>query len=152
MGPGRHDFHEFMEAADADPDLLIDLALSVGAAAAWSLDLSTDTLNWTRGLEDMLGSTDERLLRERLTTLVAPVTVAARTATVWQDFDLEQPCEYVDGTTRWLQIRARVAARADRRCLVGVVTNVTGRRTERQALSDLTDRYRLLVDLSPDGI
>ena len=152
MGPGRHDFHEFMDEASADPELLIDLALSVGAAAAWSLDLSTDTLNWTRGLEDMLGIADEHLLRERLAQLVAPVTVAARTAQAWQDFDLEQPCQCQDGTTRWLQVRARVAGQDGHRRLVGVVTNVTGRRTERQALSDLTDRYRLLVDLSPDGI
>jgi diguanylate cyclase (GGDEF)-like protein/PAS domain S-box-containing protein len=152
MGPGRHDFHEFMDEASADPELLIDLALSVGAAAAWSLDLSTDTLNWTRGLADMLGIGDERVLRARLSELIAPVTVAARTAPVWQDFDLEQSWECEDGTTRWLQIRARVAGQDRRHRLVGVVTNVTGRRTERQALSDLTDRYRLLVDLSPDGI
>lgn len=152
MGPGRHDFHEFMEQADADPELLIDLAMSVGAAAAWSFDLSTDTLDWTRGLEDMLGIADESLLRDRLSALVAPLTVAAKTASVWHDFDLEQPCESADGSTRWLQIRARVTTRAGHRWLVGVVTNVTGQRSERQALSDLTDRYRLLVDLSPDGI
>jgi diguanylate cyclase (GGDEF)-like protein/PAS domain S-box-containing protein len=152
MGPGRHDFHEFMDEASADPELLIDLALSVGAAAAWSLHLSTNTLNWTRGLEDMLGIADEDRQRTRLAELIAPILVAARTAPVWQDFDLEQSCTCEDGSTRWLQIRARVAGQDDGRRLVGVVTNVTGRRTERQALSDLTDRYRLLVDLSPDGI
>jgi diguanylate cyclase (GGDEF)-like protein/PAS domain S-box-containing protein len=154
MGPGRHDFHEFMDETEADPELLVDLALSTGSAVAWSIDLATDRLIWTHGLDRILGmagATDETL-RVRLSTLVEPLTVAARTAPVWQEFDLEQPCADGDGTPRWLQFRARVAGRDGRRGLVGVVTDVTGRRTERQALSDLTDRYRLLVELSPDAI
>jgi diguanylate cyclase (GGDEF)-like protein/PAS domain S-box-containing protein len=154
MGPGRHDFHELMDETDADPELLVDLALSVGAAVAWSVDLTTGKLTWTRGLDDMFGlrGATESLLRDRLSELVSPLTVAARTATVWQEFDLEQRCDGNDERPRWLQFRARLATARDRRCLVGVVTNVTSRRSERQALSDLTDRYRLLVDLSPDGI
>ena len=154
MGPGRHDFHQLMEEANAAPELLVDLALSVGAAVAWSLDLSTDELTWTNGVADMMGAggADEDAIRERLSALVAPMALSARTAAVWQEFDLEQPCDAEDGTLRWLQFRARVAAQNGRRRLVGIVTNVTGRRSERQELSDLTDRYRLLVELSPDAI
>ncbi|TDV57287.1 sensor domain-containing protein [Actinophytocola oryzae] len=154
MGPGRHDFHEFMDETNADAELLVDLALSVGTAVAWSFDLTADRLIWTRGLDDMLGVSgappDE--LRDRLSELVAPLTVAARTAAVWQEFDLEQRCTGHGDVPRWLQIRARLTSHAGCRRLVGVITNVTGRRTERQALSDITDRYRLLVDLSPDAI
>jgi diguanylate cyclase (GGDEF)-like protein/PAS domain S-box-containing protein len=154
MGPGRHDFHELMDETDADPELLVDLALSAGAAVAWSQDLTEDRLVWTHGLDEVLGmaGAPEPPLRARLATLIAPMVAAARTAAVWQDFDLEQPCVDPDGASRWLQFRARVAARNGRRSLVGVVTNVTNRRTERQALTDLTDRYRLLVELSPDAI
>jgi diguanylate cyclase (GGDEF)-like protein/PAS domain S-box-containing protein len=136
-----------MEEADADPELLVDLALSVGAAVAWSLDLTADELTWTQGMDDML-TVDEDAVRGRLSALVAPLALAAQTAPVWQDFDLEQPCDTPDGI-RWLQFRARVTARGR---LVGIVTNVTGRRIERQELSDLTDRYRLLIELSPDAI
>jgi diguanylate cyclase (GGDEF)-like protein/PAS domain S-box-containing protein len=154
MGPGRHDFHELMGETNAAPELLVDLALSAGTAIVWWFDLTTKKFGWTRGLDEMIGlaGAGEDQVRERLSALVAPLTVAARTAPIWQEFDLEQPCEVEDGPLRWLQVRARVSAKGDRRCLVGVVTNVTGRRAERQALSDLTDRYRLLVDLSPDGI
>jgi diguanylate cyclase (GGDEF)-like protein/PAS domain S-box-containing protein len=148
MGPGRHDFHQLMEEAAADPELLVDLALSVGAAVAWSLDLAADELTWTQGMEDMLGVGGEDAVRDRLSTLVAPLALAAKTAPVWHDFDLEQPCDTADGV-RWLQLRAKVTARGR---LVGIVTNVTGRRVERQQLSDLTDRYRLLIELSPDAI
>ncbi|MFL6125182.1 EAL domain-containing protein [Actinophytocola sp.] len=140
-----------MAEADASPELLVDLALSVGAAVAWSLDLATDELTWTTGMAEMTGLAADAL-HDRVSALVAPLALTARSAPVWEEFDLEQPCEGADGTVRWLQFRARLTSHEGRRRLVGVVTNVTGRRTERQELSDLTDRYRLLVDLSPDGI
>lgn len=154
MGPGRHDFSGPLGAATADHELVVELALSAGSAVVWWFDLSTGELTWIPGLEDMLGlpGAGEPEVRARLAEMVAPLTVAARTAPVWQGFELEQPCPGPDGTARWIQFRARLSAHPERRCLVGIATDVSGRHNQRQALDDLSDRYRLLVDLSPDAI
>ncbi len=137
-----------------DHELVMELALSAGSAVVWWLDLATGNLTWMPGLDDMvgLGGADERLVRARLSELVAPLTIAARTAPAWQGFELEQPCENPGGNVRWIQFRARISAHPDRRSLVGIATDVSGRHDQRQALTDLTDRYRLLVDLTPDAI
>nr|WP_045312540.1 EAL domain-containing protein [Lentzea aerocolonigenes] len=139
--------------AEFDHELLVGLALSVGAAVVWWLDLGTDRLGWTPGVDAVIGvpDADAETVRARLTELVAPLTVAARTAAEWQDFELEQPLETATGQ-RWLQFRARVSARGSARVLVGVVTDVTRRVAQQQELADLADRYRLLVDLSPDAV
>jgi diguanylate cyclase (GGDEF)-like protein/PAS domain S-box-containing protein len=99
-----------------------------------------------------MAGAEERLVRARLSELVAPLTVAARTAPVWQGFELEQPCGNPDGNVRWIQFRARISAHSEGRSLVGIATDVSSRRVQHQALTDLTDRYRLLVDLTPDAI
>jgi diguanylate cyclase (GGDEF)-like protein/PAS domain S-box-containing protein len=154
MGPGRQDFHELMGDANPDRELVVELALSAGSAVVWWFDLATGTLTWMPGLDEMLGmaGADEGLVRDRLAELVTPLTVAARTAPVWQGFELEQPCGTAGGETRWIQFRARISGGPDRRSLVGIATDVSGGHDQRQALHDLTDRYRLLVDLSPDAI
>lgn len=144
---------ELIGDAEFDRELLIDLALSVGAAVAWWLDLGTDVFGWMPGVDAVIGvpGADTGVVRSRLAELVAPLTVAARTAPAWQDFELEQPVETPAGP-RWLQFRARVSARGSARALVGVVADVTERRAQQQELADLADRYRLLVDLSPEAI
>ena len=137
-----------------DHELVVDLALSVGAAVVWWFDVSTDTIAWMPGLDAMVGMAgmDEQLVTVRLSELVAPLTVAAKAAPGWQDFELEQPCAIPSGDTRWIQFRARVSPRPDCRRLVGIATDVTSQHHQQQALTDLTDRYRLLVELSPEAI
>jgi diguanylate cyclase (GGDEF)-like protein/PAS domain S-box-containing protein len=144
-----------MGDAKADQALVVELALSAGPSVVWWLDLDTGDVSWMPGLDEMLGlpGAEEQAVRTRLSELVAPLTVAARTAPVWQGFELEQPCEQPGGGVRRLQFRARISAwSSDRRGLVGIAADVSSRHEQRQALTDLTDRYRLLVDLSPDGI
>ncbi|MFD4673395.1 EAL domain-containing protein [Lentzea sp. NPDC058450] len=139
--------------AEFDHELLVDLALSVGAAVVWWLDLGTDRLGWAPGLDVVIGvpGADSETVRARLAELVAPLTVATRAAAAWQDFELEQPLVTPTGT-RWLQFRARVSTHDSARALVGVVADVTRRHTQQQELADLADRYRLLVDLAPEAI
>ena len=154
MGPGRLDLTGLMGDTKADHELVVELALSAGPAVVWWFDFATGDLSWMPGLDDMLGmaGADEALVRARLAEMVAPLTVAARTAPVWQGFELEQPCENSAGEVRWIQFRARVCAHPDRRGLVGIAADMSSRHDQRQALNDLTDRYRLLVDLTPDAI
>src|SRR5690349_16665014 len=111
-GSGSRDVSGLIGDAEFDHELLVGLALSVGAAVVWWLDLGTDRLGWTPGVDAVIGvpDADAETVRTRLTELVAPLTVAARTAAEWQDFELEQPLETATGG-RWLQFRARVSAR-----------------------------------------
>src|SRR5882762_8002003 len=119
------DVNGLIRDAKFDPGLIADLALSAGAAVVWWFDFSTADLTWMPGLDEMVGlaGADEQRVRDRLAELIAPLTVAARAAPVWQDFDLEQPYETPDGDTRWVQFRARVSVRSDNRSLVGIATD-----------------------------
>jgi diguanylate cyclase (GGDEF)-like protein/PAS domain S-box-containing protein len=151
---GSHDVEELMGEADCDHGLVVELALSVGEAVVWWFDLADGGLTWSPGLDVMLGlaGADEQVVRARLAELVAPLTVAAKAAPVWEGFELEQPCVTAAGDTRWIQFRARVSALPNSPGLVGIATDVTSRHEQQQALTDLADRYRLLVDLAPEAI
>ena len=137
-------------AVSVDHEQVIDLALSAERAVIWQLDFTTDELSWREGLATLLGLPDasEDDLRDRLARLTEPLTAAARATDTWQDLELEQPYETGNGHTLWLRFRAR---RRDGR-LIGIVNNVTDRHEDRRELADLADRYRLLIELSPDMI
>jgi diguanylate cyclase (GGDEF)-like protein/PAS domain S-box-containing protein len=154
IGPGGDGVKELMGDARFDRELLVDLALSVGATVVWWYDFATEDIVWMPGLEEMTGlaGADEQHVKARLAELVAPLTVAAKAAPVWQGFELEQPCRLPGGDTRWIQFRARISTHPDGRSLVGIATDVTAQHDQQQALTDLADRYRLLVELSPEAI
>jgi diguanylate cyclase (GGDEF)-like protein/PAS domain S-box-containing protein len=155
MGPGGYGVKEVMGDAEFDRALLLELALSVEGAAVWRSGLDDDTLSWTSGLAEMVGLADvqdEQHVRARLAELIAPLTVAAKTAPVWQAFELEQPCVTPDGATRWILFRARISRHTEAAAVIGIATDVTSRHQQQQTLTDLADRYRLLVELSPEAI
>ena len=137
-----------------DQEGIVELALSASSMVMWRFGLFDESLTWMTGLDEVLGmpGAAEATIRDRLYDLLSPMITAARTAAVWQDFELEQPSGAPDGGTRWIQLRARVLGSERQRALVGIATDVTERHDSRQALTDLADRYRLLVDLSPDAI
>jgi diguanylate cyclase (GGDEF)-like protein/PAS domain S-box-containing protein len=153
-GAGFYDLTGLLGGAELDHGMVVDLALSVDRAVLWWFDVSTGSLTWMPGLAELLGmaDADEDRVRSRLLELIAPLTVAAKAAPVWQDFELEQPCETQVGDSRWIQFRARMSTHQDTRGLLGIATDVTSRREHQQALAELADRYRLLVELSPDAI
>ncbi|WP_112264054.1 sensor domain-containing protein [Lentzea terrae] len=153
VGSGSQDVSGLIGDAGFDQELLVELALSVGTAVVWWLDLGAEQFGWMPGLDVVIGvpGADTRTVRARLAELVAPLTLAAKTAPAWQDFELEQPLESKAGP-RWLHFRARVSTHGSARALVGVVADVTRRHAQQRELADLADRYRLLVDLSPDAI
>ncbi|NKQ55357.1 EAL domain-containing protein [Amycolatopsis sp. K13G38] len=137
-------------ANSIDHEQVIDLALSAERAVIWQLDFTTDVLSWRDGLDSLLelpGASEEQL-RTTLIRLTEPLMVAARTTETWQDLELEQQYRTPAGKPQWLRFRAR--RRDDK--LIGIVNNVTDRHEDRQELADLADRYRLLIELSPDAI
>jgi diguanylate cyclase (GGDEF)-like protein/PAS domain S-box-containing protein len=137
-------------AVSIDHEQVIALALSAGGGIFWSLDLTTDELSWDPGLGALLGipHAPEAEVRARLSKLIEPLVVAVRTTDRWDGLNLEESYQTNGGKTHWLQFNAQ--RRDDH--LLGIATNVTDRHEDRQELADLADRYRLLIDLSPDVI
>ncbi|MEV6872997.1 EAL domain-containing protein [Amycolatopsis sp. NPDC051128] len=135
-------------------ELVVELALSAESAALWRVDFSDDALTWRRGLDDVLGmpGAADTEIRAQLAELVEPLSHSARTAPLWQNFELEQQIESADGAIRWIQFRARRFADRGAGGVLGIATDVTEQHEATMALADLADRYRLLSELSPDGI
>ncbi|AGM02996.1 sensor domain-containing protein [Amycolatopsis keratiniphila] len=132
-----------------------DLGLAGDHAAIWSYDFETETLSWLPGLENLLGggTLSETEIESRLADLVAPLTSGTRTSPPWREFELEQSFRNPAGEIRWVRLRARTIGDDNGSSgLLGIATDVTDVRENRQALEDLTDRYRLLVELSPDAV
>ncbi len=132
----------------------VDLALSVNAAVLWSYSFTDHEVTWVAGMDSLLHmpGADEGSLRAHLHDLVAPLTTAAVAAPVWEDLELEQPLWAPDGRKRIIRVRARRYGDASTGGLIGVATDVTRSATDSAQLTDLADRYRLLVELSPDAI
>jgi diguanylate cyclase (GGDEF)-like protein/PAS domain S-box-containing protein len=135
-------------------DGIVELALAASSMVMWRFALANRALTWTAGLDEVLGlaGAGEAAVAERLRDLIAPMTTAAQAAPEWQDFELEQPLDTAGHAARYVQFRARVLGEGKRRALIGIATDITERHESRQALTDLAERYRLLVDLSPDAI
>jgi diguanylate cyclase (GGDEF)-like protein/PAS domain S-box-containing protein len=135
-------------------ELIADLALSVDSAVIWAMDFNHGTLSWMPGLGDLLGipATSPGAIERLLANLTAPLVESARDAPAWQDFEIEQMFENPPGERRWLKLSARTYVTAHRRGLLGIATDITGRHADREDLADMADRYRLLVELSPDAI
>ncbi|MDR7304284.1 sensor domain-containing protein [Haloactinomyces albus] len=133
---------------------LVDLALSVNDAVMWSFSFADDEITWMSGMDALLSMSGaaEGDIRARLLELVEPLTTGARTTTAWQDLELEQQLETPDRGMRLIRFRARRFGDIRTGGLAGIATDVTTAHGNRQALADLADRYRLLVELSPDAI
>ncbi|HKS45428.1 MAG TPA: EAL domain-containing protein [Amycolatopsis sp.] len=124
-----------------DHEQVIDLALSAERTVVWSLDSASGLLGWHEGLPELLGLPEDQV-HTTLTEVIEPLRAATE---VWQDLDLERPFEDQHGRTRWIRFQARTTGGR----LLGTATDVTDRHDERR---ELADRYRLLVELSPDLI
>ncbi|MGP4014631.1 sensor domain-containing protein [Saccharopolyspora sp. 5N708] len=132
----------------------LDLALSAYGAVGWTFDFTTDEVTWMPGMDVLLGMPEaaDETIGNRLRELVEPWLVVAQETAVWRDFDLEQPIVTAKGETRILHFHARPLGSRRTGGLIGLVRDMTGLHRDRQALTDLADRYRLLVELSPDAI
>jgi diguanylate cyclase (GGDEF)-like protein/PAS domain S-box-containing protein len=135
-------------------ELIADLALSVDSAVIWVVDFAHGALSWRPGLGDLLGipAASSHKIERLLANLIAPLIQSARDAPPWQDFELERAFENPPGERRWLRLSARTYVNEHGRGLLGIATDVTRRHADRQELADMADRYRLLVELSPDAI
>jgi diguanylate cyclase (GGDEF)-like protein/PAS domain S-box-containing protein len=112
-------------------------------------------LTWLPGLESVLGlpgATGAQLC-DRLTELLRPLTANLRRTPPGRDFELEQPNDAADGSRRRIRLRARTVGEHDRTTgLLGIVSTVDEADATDSDLAELSNRYRVLVELSPDAI
>jgi diguanylate cyclase (GGDEF)-like protein/PAS domain S-box-containing protein len=85
--------------------------------------------------------------------LVAPVVTTLQAGAPWRDYELQQRIESTSGDVQHFLVRAR-QVRKDGEVVgcAGVVVDISDRHLVESNLRELIDRYRRLVDLSPDGI
>ncbi len=134
-------------AGDLEP------VLDAVGLASWELD-SNGILSWSVGLPDLLGlpRTDRGAIEVALLTLLAPVLVSSAAAG-WEDYAVDQEYDRPDGATELLRLHARVVrgtvdSLAAPPHLVGVLSRADERAADKV---ESDDRYRILVELSPDG-
>ena len=133
-------------------DLIADLASSADSGVIFSLDFAGPTLTWTTGLDDLLGMPGARTreLCDRLTDLLGPLEAGLHRAAPGRDYGFEQSVDTPTGESRRIRLRIRTVGENGRSAgLLGVAAVVPG---EQATLTALTDRYRALVELSPDAI
>jgi diguanylate cyclase (GGDEF)-like protein/PAS domain S-box-containing protein len=85
--------------------------------------------------------------------LVAPIVATMQAGAPWRDFELQQTLEGAAGQRQHFLVRAR-ELREDGKVVgcAGLVVDISERHLVETNLRELIDRYRRLVDLSPDGI
>ena len=85
--------------------------------------------------------------------LVAPIVTTLRAGAPWCDYELQQHIETRGGEEQHFLVRAR-QVRKDGQIVgcAGLVVDISDRHLVESNLRELIDRYRRLIDLSPDGI
>ncbi len=85
--------------------------------------------------------------------LVAPIVTTLQAGAPWRDYELQQRLEGASGEVQHFLVRARqVRKNGEVVGCAGVVVDISDRHLVESNLRELIDRYRRLVDLSPDGI
>ncbi len=85
--------------------------------------------------------------------LVAPIVTTLRAGTPRRDYELQQTLEGTSGEQQHFLVRARQVREGGRIVgCAGLVVDISDRHRVESSLRELIDRYRQLVDLSPDGI
>ncbi len=129
--------------------------------ATWEHTLKVEPVRWRGSLTTVLGADPETFTVPGVEPcpnlaewLLAPVVTVVEGGGPWDDYELERVVCDQDGKERVLLVRARPVLNVEGVITgsVGVLADVTASRTAEQALQEQTDRYRLLLELSPDGI
>jgi diguanylate cyclase (GGDEF)-like protein/PAS domain S-box-containing protein len=123
--------------------------LSLWRVATWEYDRSTDFVCWFDSPVDVLNLSDASG-----DALIDPIVVSLRSGAPFEHYDLERTLEDRDGEPVDLRIRARCLRDESGRISggIGLVTDVSEQRRNEGALRGVIDRYRRLVELSPDPV
>jgi diguanylate cyclase (GGDEF)-like protein/PAS domain S-box-containing protein len=137
--------------ASKDP-ALHEVLMAAADVAIWEWHPGPQTLVWYPAMAQMLGmaASSEAEVEQALRQLLAPILVSPRSP--GEILDLEHTLHLPQRADRRYRLHARWDMPADTApVLVGTVTDITNAQVE-AAPAELRDRYRLLVELSPDAI
>ena len=127
----------------------LDTAARLWRIASWEYDVQSDIVYWFDDPAVVLN-----LAPDTAASLLDPIVVAMRHDTPWEHFDLDRTLDDLDGASVDLRVQARRLRAPDGNgngC-VGIVTDVSEQRRTEHALRSVIDRYRRLIELSPDPI
>ena len=127
----------------------LDAAARLWRIASWEYDVQSDIVYWFDDPAVVLN-----LAPDVAASLLDPIVVAMRHDTPWEHFDLDRTLDDLDGTSVDLRVQARRlrAPTGNGTGCVGIVTDVSEQRRTEHALRSVIDRYRRLIELSPDPI
>jgi diguanylate cyclase (GGDEF)-like protein/PAS domain S-box-containing protein len=138
-----------------------DLALATAHMATWEHTRSVHPVRWQGSLTLVLGGDPTTFTLPGGETcldlaewLVEPVVSVVEGGASWDQYELERVIHDRTGAPRTLLVRAQPVFGSDGSITgcVGVLADVSADRETARALQEQTDRYRLLLELSPDGI
>jgi diguanylate cyclase (GGDEF)-like protein/PAS domain S-box-containing protein len=128
---------------------LRDIAPELPATIEWSVT-ADGVLSVHGPVGEVLGTAPEGDLAEQMEAVLGPILLVLRSGNVWDDYQLERTVDSPAGPRR-LSIHCR-PHRDGSGGHVGVVMNSADQQLAEQSLGDLIERYRLLVEISPDMI
>jgi PAS domain S-box-containing protein len=139
---------------------LLEIALAASQLGTFRWDVTRDQVTWDSNLRRVFGVGPEAQVRciADFLAFVHPDDRALVVGTVQRaladgtdphmDFRIRRP----DGSVRWIADRARIVAGPSGPVLIGACMDVTDRKEVEQRLRESEERYRALVETSPDGV
>ncbi|OGU16602.1 MAG: hypothetical protein A2076_02700 [Geobacteraceae bacterium GWC2_53_11] len=138
----------------------LNMALAASRMGVWEWNLSTNAVFWSPECHEIVGLKDFNGSFEAFAELIHPNDAAHAMETVSRS--LAQDNAYIDefriirpdGKLCWLQNHGRVTYDADRTPLlmVGTVQDVTDRKQMEEMLKESEERFRSIVENSPNMI
>lgn len=151
-----------LDTADSSPNSVsgrrLEVALAGTDTGVWEWNMETDEVIWTESMEQLFGlepgtfegtfeAFASRVHPDDLSSVEEAIETAVETG---DQFQTEYRIRREDGTQRWVHARGEVQETSDGAGrIVGIVTDISSRKENEQALRRKERQYRQLVERLP---